>query len=426
MKMDLAIWTAVVFFMGLFLFTDAGQGIIVSSYGHICVDQCEKNGCEYFYCHTTNNKWDYCSPVSGMGAFGHICKDKCAYRGYKYLWCNTVDGKWDYCSEYRSYFDPVIMGSSGGRCTNQCAKHDYRYKYNYCETTRHDWDYCSPIKDKGAYYGASCRSDHPCGKYGKSYTWCYTGRFSWDYCSIIVSEFNDSLTRYGYHCLSACTSYHNYYYCYDWKNWEYCSPESFKTYKNESCRADHTCEKHGNKYFWCYTSTYNDWDYCSPQTNCAYWPAPFTPEKRNKRRKRSIEEICRVYDWSGGRNTVFYTYPDARNRVTNPRGTSEYKRAQAMIAQCEIDSCRGNERAGTLYNDDDLHLRIDLQGMINKNGRRYANIQLQTNGQGSVSLAAVLIRADAVFCERHVRRALVESLERGKVVILERDLASGK
>ena len=421
--MGLATWTAIVFFGGIVLFTDANQGITVTSYGHICVNQCEKNGGKYFYCQTNNNKWDYCSPVRGMGAYGLICKDKCAFQGKSYLWCNTVDGSWDYCSKYRSHFDPVIMGSYGGRCTNQCAKHGKNY--NYCETTTNNWDYCSPVKGKGAY-GSSCRSEHPCGKHGKDYTWCKTGVVSWDYCSIFVSEFTSGLTRYGYHCLSACTSNGNYYYCYDWKKWDYCSPKTSRTYQNKACRADHACEKHGENYFWCYTSKDNDWDYCSPKINCAYWPAHLTPVKGNKRKKRGLEQFCRVGDSSGRAGTSFYTDPDARNRVTAPRGTSENNRAQAMIAQWNIMSFRGNENPRTLYSDDNLGLRIDLQDFVNRNGRRYANIQLQTNGQGSVSLAAVLIRANTSFSVRHIRRALVESLKRSMTVTLDKNEASSK
>ena len=343
--MHLTIWTAVVSFMGMFPFTGADQGVIVSSYGHICLNQCEKNGGKYFYCQTNNNNWDYCSPVLGLGAYGRICKDECAFHGKRYLWCNTVDGSWDYCSEYRPHFDPVTMGSYGGRCTNQCAKH--RKGYSYCKTTTNNWDYCSPSKGKGAY-GRSCRSDHPCGKHGKDYTWCYTGVISWDYCSIFVSEFTSGLTRYGYHCLSACTSNGNYYYCNDWKKWDYCSPESFSTYKDKACRADHACEKHGKEYFWCYTSTDNDWDYCSPKINCAYWPAPFIPEKRNKRKKRALKEICRVGSADAHSTVSFLVDPNYCNRVTRPRSVTEARAATDMISQWDIMSFRGNEAARTL------------------------------------------------------------------------------
>ena len=95
--MDLAIWTAIIFFGGMFSSTDAGKRIIVTSYGNICTGQCKKNGWEYYYCHTKNS-WDYCSPIPGMGAYGKLCKDECASRGEDYLWCHTFDESWDYCN----------------------------------------------------------------------------------------------------------------------------------------------------------------------------------------------------------------------------------------------------------------------------------------------------------------------------------------
>ena len=320
------------------------------------------------------------------------------------------------------------MGANGGFCISKCAK--IGEKYNYCQTTTNNWDYCSAVEGKGAY-GSSCRSDHPCGEHGSKYTWCYTdNKNSWDYCSINVSEFSTSLTIHGYHCLSACmpNSDDNYYYCYDFKSWDYCSPRISRTYKDKACRADHACEKYGEKYFWCYTSTENDWDYCSPLTNCAYWPAPFTPNKKNKRKKRGLKEICHehVGDSSGRAGISFYIDPDAHNRVTKPGDTSETTRAQVMIAQCNVTFFRGNEEAGTLCEYDYLGLRIDLLSMINSNGKRYANIQLKTSDQRCVSLAAVLIRTNTSFFVRHIRRALVESLEMSVTVIVDKHEPSSK
>lgn len=69
--------------------------------------------------------------------------------------------------------------------------------------------------------------------------------------------------------LSGCTGSCLYskedrvYYCYNGTSKIPCSPHySSVTVRGTSCNNDHSCGKHGKKYYWCKVG--NSWNYCSP------------------------------------------------------------------------------------------------------------------------------------------------------------------
>ena len=122
--------------------------------GYRCHDACETRGHGYFWCHTEDRRWDYCSPDPTMDEvlneevqltrYGVKCRDKCDQKGYDYSWCKVYVASpyypdfinfWDYCST-----DPN-MTSHQNICKNDCEKHGE--SYHWCQT-QDSWDYCSP------------------------------------------------------------------------------------------------------------------------------------------------------------------------------------------------------------------------------------------------------------------------------------------
>ena len=95
--------------------------------------------------------------------------------------------------------------------------------------------------------------------------------------------------------------------------------------------------------------------------------------------------------------------------------------AERAIAEWNQNQIEANSRAGTLLNGDNV--RVDLQGLINRRGIRFANIQIQINtrrapGQ-TTTIAAVLLPAGEHIPVRYIRRALLLSLERHATVVLQ-------
>ncbi|XP_044888531.1 endonuclease domain-containing 1 protein-like [Mauremys mutica] len=134
----------------------------------------------------------------GVTATGWSCvkETRCECQGYAYSWCYTSDrNDWDYC------------------CTEECTVNPESEVY---ECSRGDGSItkCSPYGySMQTISGKVCRSDHPCGLYGKRYFWCYTD---------------------------------------DEKNWDYC------------CSPQHRCGKHGYNYQWCYIrDPEKSWQYCA-------------------------------------------------------------------------------------------------------------------------------------------------------------------
>ena len=106
-------------------------------------------------------------------------------------------------------------------CTSSCLNNkEARGYYCYYGTSER---LCSPVYSVITVKGTKCNSDHTCGTHGYDYYWCYEGR-----------------------------------------SWEYCSPPlpMGKGYGGRYCRADHNCAQYGKGYTWCYTDYDDNWNYC--------------------------------------------------------------------------------------------------------------------------------------------------------------------
>lgn len=143
-------------------------------------------------------------------------------------------------------------------CKDTCDKHDN--SYFWCNTEK-GWDYCSPKKNTD-YKGQTCRTDHPCRSYRKSYHWCYTEGGSWGYCGLQHNPAEPETqiylsSTYGSKCLNDCLYNENwkYFWCDTDDGWDFCSPRSHVTYKDEPCRSDHFCAAHETSYTWCFTNS---------------------------------------------------------------------------------------------------------------------------------------------------------------------------
>ena len=90
------------------------------------------------------------------------------------------------------------------------------------------------------------------------------------------------------------------------------------------------------------------------------------------------------------------------------------------VSQWTLGGIAGSRQAGTLL--DINTVRVDLQGMINQDGIRYANIQIQINTQRipgrSTTIAAVLMQANQDIPVRYIRRALLFSLQQHGTIVL--------
>ena len=370
------------------------SSLIQGSYGGICLNECERYRgfwsflFSYSYCETTADGLDYCSNIAGVTSYtyGKVCREdhQCGFHNEKYLWCYYDDSDtWGYCSLYP---DEAIV--TGG--------------------------------------GKACRKSDPCTKslWYSSWNWCYTDdNNNWDYCkgTNTITD-NDHLTRYGYHCTDSCemhgrNTYHTCSYQHQvlifglWSSSDYCSANSDFTYQGDACKSNHACDRYGEPFYWCYKQE-GSWDYCSPVENCGYWPlSPL-------RVKRQVENnfVCRVP--SAFHNLeITMSSPNQNNNQLRPISGRQTRQVQVTIAKWDRTSIDRGTRAGTLYETDEY--RIDLQGTFTENNIVMANIQVQSNGQNSQSVACILVPVGVTFPIRHFRRALVESAQLQRFITMQ-------
>jgi hypothetical protein len=90
-----------------------------------------------------------------------------------------------------------------------------------------------------------------------------------------------------------------------------------------------------------------------------------------------------------------------------------------VVATFNITSFSRNEKSRTIVKND--HARIDLQGMFDQYGKRWANLQIQWNGNhpSSIIFGTVFLQAKKTFPIRLVRNAFVQSMLRCAKVWLE-------
>ena len=300
------------------------------------------------------------------------------------------------------------IGSSYGHdCLDECRT--YGGAYSYCHIRGNSWDYCSNVKDVTSY-GMICRADHSCGKYGRAYQWCYTDNYgNWDYCSDYYFQLFPYLTRYGYYCNDECRPHgrHGYNTCaygeFRSGSREYCSREPDTTYQGEPCSTSHRCDRHGQNYYWCNKQN-GGWDYCSPVNNCGYWP--FVPDFLFRNKRDVHDNVCSLSTGSHNLFTEISIYRPSHRQLQSVSGR-QVARVHHTIAQWNIEAVSGGAR--TLFQTSEY--RIDLQGEFrDANNNRMANVQVQSNGRNSRTVAGVIVPMDGHFPVRFFRRAMVESL----------------
>ena len=357
-----------------------------------------------------------------QGSYGGICLNECDFWGYSYTYCKTTAHGWDYCSNIAE----VTSYTYGKVCRedHQCGFHNEKYLWCYYDDSD-NWSYCSLYPDEAIityYHGKACKKSDPCTESSwlySSWNWCYTDDDNWDYCkgTNTITD-NDHLTRYGYHCTDSCEmdGRNTYYTCtYHDKRMhsssDYCSANPDFTFEGDACKSSHACDRYGENYYWCKKQK-GGWDYCSPIENCGYWPlSPL-------RVKRQVETnvVCRIPTASHNLE-ITMSSPNQINNQFRPISDRQMCLVQVTIAQWDRTSIDRGTRAGTLCWTDEY--RIDLQGTFTENSIVMANIQVQSNGQNSQSVAGILVPVGVTFPIRRLRRALVESAQLQRFITLQ-------
>ncbi|CAG2190738.1 unnamed protein product [Mytilus edulis] len=139
-------------------------------------------------------------------------------------------------------------------------------------------------------------------------------------------------------------------------------------------------------------------------------------EIETSRGRRSVFDdpiVCELRQDKGNRiRVIFRGHPSAgRIEVVNNRLQREAMRAIGHLQLSDIS----REQRTVVHFDD---LRIDVQGGFNVNGQRYANVQVQTNEQNSVTIAQVGCPINESVI-RDVRRALLYSMDKNEILTLQ-------
>ncbi|XP_060923434.1 uncharacterized protein LOC132997427 [Limanda limanda] len=222
-------------------------------------------------------------------------------------------------------------------------------------------------------------------------------------------------TRRQRQCVDRCQYFESgsYFWCHDEDGWEYCSPLPDHTYKNEACRSDHKCGSYGESYTWCYTTSNNDWDYCgviSPG-ECV-----FSQTSRAKRQVNIPTWFCRRVD-ANRRVTIFGHEGDSRKFAQTNRDLR--READELINRWNNQGLNNQPGQRTLI--ESANLRIDKQGMVNRNNQPYYNLQIQINGPRrpghSTTVSVIIVPVDTPA--EYMRFAFRESLRRRLRVVLE-------
>ncbi|XP_069385844.1 uncharacterized protein [Paralichthys olivaceus] len=299
------------------------------------------------------------------------------------------------------------------RCSDRCDKRGYDY---YWCNTKHGWDYCSPGENVD-FQGYTCQKEYPCGKYGENFNQCLLVGGSLDKCGRVEPRAMIHYTLNLKECIDSCQYYESgdYFWCYTADSWDYCSPLPDYTYKNEPCRQNHECGRHGEDYSWCYTTYNNNWDYCGTigPGECEY-----SQTHRTKRQPGNSRVICtrEEGDNNNRRVTTFREEGDSRNIAqTNNRLRNE---ALDLINQWDNQRLTDQARSNLISSS---RLRLDNQGLCNRNNQRCYNLQIQINQQRSrgesTTVAHILVPVDT--SAEYMRLAFRESLERQATVVLE-------
>ncbi|KAF0040116.1 hypothetical protein F2P81_008351 [Scophthalmus maximus] len=300
----------------------------------------------------------------------------------------------------------------GVPCTDSCDKRGS--DYYWCHSSS-GWDYCSPGVNID-YFGSTCRNDHPCGNYGEKSKMCYLDRGGWSRCSQVEPKAMIQNTINLQECKTHCKYYDSgdYFWCNTYDNWDYCSPLPDITYRDVKCRAGHKCGTYGEAYSWCYTSFNDDWDYCGVihPGECAY-----SQSFRRKRQPDFPNVICTTEGDNNNRRVTTFTEEGQSSIMAN---INNRMRNEALNLINQWDNQRLSEQARSNLISSD-HLRIDNQGLINRNNQRCYNLQIQINkargSSESTTVSQVICPLDTPA--DYIRTAFRRSLERQARVIVE-------
>ncbi|XP_060720636.1 uncharacterized protein LOC132841984 [Tachysurus vachellii] len=294
-------------------------------------------------------------------------------------------------------------------CYDDCQL--YENDYYWCNTKK-GWDYCS-LTPNTDYKGNECRDDHPCGLHGKDYYWCNTKSGEVHYCGKVEPRTALYISStYHSECRDECSydESESYYWCNTDNGWDYCSPSPDVTYKNESCRSNHSCGTYGYDYSWCWTDS--GWDYCGIiETGRNYRTIG-----RWKRQPNNIVEICTETDLGNRKVTKITAEP-------NPGAIADGSNWRNEIINIISTWTNGflRNQAGTLTTT--RNLRIDNQGLVNRNNLHYYNLQIQVNiprqNVRSTTVAQVLMPVNEDVPARYIRKAFTESFRRRARVFVD-------
>ncbi|KAJ8259549.1 hypothetical protein GJAV_G00170720 [Gymnothorax javanicus] len=394
-----------------FLLWPASGKVFFSHLGIKCAEDCKLHGSQY-QCNVImadgTEELHYCSPQMNVDYLGNECIDCCETHGYGYYWC-AVGSSWGYCGEviedlrhYTSNYDV--------QCYDSCGKRGK--DYYWCHSQK-GWDYCSPSKNID-YKGYTCKKDSPCTKNGEDYYWCYLEEGSWGYCARVEPKAMIYQTYKLKDCIDECQydESGSYYWCHTPDGWDYCSPLPDITYKDVPCRQDHKCGTHGYNYNWCYTA--DSYDYCGVihPGECMY-----SLPRRSKRTPNNKPQVICTKEDNNNRRTTTFTAVEDHSAIAEPNNRL---RTEALDLINRWDNQRlGDQARSNLITSD--HLRIDLQGLINRNNQRYYNLQIQENRQRSsresTTLSQIIVPVDT--SAEYMRLAFRESLQRRARVTLE-------
>lgn len=236
-----------------------------------------------------------------------------------------------------------------------------------------------------------------------------------NYCSIEGES--KYLTSDGYYCANECrydTSY-KFFWCNKFdRSWNYCSPTQDIDVHGQVCDVS-KCKATGAGSYQCSYGT-NQWDACGIESlneNCAHRSSNEASETAIV---QQTQQCVRSVNMNSNLEVRWYMEDNdriSRNNKTNTYGNQQA--ARSAIAQLnDIDRSEG-----TLVDGDGV--RIDMQGSFtDRNGRRYANLQIQVNrlrnkAKDSTTIATALVetneRGNLELPIRYVRDALLRSLQ---------------
>ncbi|XP_069386469.1 COMM domain-containing protein 1 isoform X1 [Paralichthys olivaceus] len=300
------------------------------------------------------------------------CKDNCEMRGYDYYWCNSRMG----------------------------------------------WDYCSPSNNVD-YQGFTCQT--PCDNYGEDYKECRLQSGEWSKCGRVEPRAMIHYTKKLKECIDSCQYYESgdYFWCFTEDGWDYCSPLPHYTYKNEPCRPNHECGRHGKNYNWCYTTDNNDWDYCG---TIGHGECEYSQTHGSQRQPEYSRVICTSRDddvddagydvYAGDNNNnnrrVTFRHVAGHCNIKKPE-KDIFIEALVLINKWNNQHLTDQARSSLIKSQ---HLHIDNQGLINRDNQRYHNLEIQFNqqhGRRESTVAHIIVPVDT--SAEYMRLAFRESLE---------------